>query len=349
MNALQGRFGERGATAVLVAILLAVLAGFLALVINVGHGYLIRNQLQNAADSAALAGARELNGTDAGVTAATDVAVDFAGRHKTDAQHKPENAVKVVPTLGDVEFGYWKPGQPRDSAFEVITGRTPTDLRWINAIRVKASRVSRPDGNTPMPVAMGPLLGKQVQDVGAEAIAVLGGPCKSNCPLPIAFASCLLLNEDGSIKCDQRFVFNSDTVDNIGFTNLSPDPSVNTELLREILTGGATACRRVKVGDPVGVANGAQIAPLADLFDSLAGLEKSAPVVELPGGCPAKFNEHGLAAKVIGFVKLKIIAAYGGQDKRLELQIQCDELTDDVEGHGCFFWGATPQQARLAK
>ena len=49
---------ERGVVAILVGMTLFVLAGMLALVIDLGHLYLAKAGLQNAADAAALAGAK---------------------------------------------------------------------------------------------------------------------------------------------------------------------------------------------------------------------------------------------------------------------------------------------------
>src|SRR5690349_18062863 len=51
---------QQGAVAVMVAVFLVVLAGMTALVLDIGHALVARNQLQNASDAAALAGARAL-------------------------------------------------------------------------------------------------------------------------------------------------------------------------------------------------------------------------------------------------------------------------------------------------
>ncbi|MHB1135060.1 MAG: pilus assembly protein TadG-related protein [Chloroflexota bacterium] len=66
------RRGERGQAMILFALLGTVLISFLALVIDVGNMYLVRRNLQNAADAAALVGAQNrlgdtlwLNGVDA--------------------------------------------------------------------------------------------------------------------------------------------------------------------------------------------------------------------------------------------------------------------------------------------
>ena len=51
---------ERGQVIVLVVVMLVVLLGFAALVIDVGYAYYAHRQLQASADAAALAGAQEL-------------------------------------------------------------------------------------------------------------------------------------------------------------------------------------------------------------------------------------------------------------------------------------------------
>jgi hypothetical protein len=53
--------GNRGAVVVLVAFLLFVLLGIAAFAIDFGYRHVVRNELQNAADAAALAAARELS------------------------------------------------------------------------------------------------------------------------------------------------------------------------------------------------------------------------------------------------------------------------------------------------
>ena len=64
------RRAERGAVAVIVAILLPVILATAGLVIDVGSWYVTKAQLQNAADAAALAGAADLPGSPASATTA---------------------------------------------------------------------------------------------------------------------------------------------------------------------------------------------------------------------------------------------------------------------------------------
>ncbi|WP_411828945.1 pilus assembly protein TadG-related protein [Paraburkholderia kururiensis] len=53
---------ERGAVAIVVALAIAVLIGFLGLALDLGKLYVVRSELQNSADACALAAARDLTG-----------------------------------------------------------------------------------------------------------------------------------------------------------------------------------------------------------------------------------------------------------------------------------------------
>ena len=76
----------------LFALLLVAICGFVALAVDLGMVAMARTQCQNAADSAALAGARTINGSaDSNLTAATANAQAAADANKLSRQ-----AVQVV-------------------------------------------------------------------------------------------------------------------------------------------------------------------------------------------------------------------------------------------------------------
>lgn len=97
---LKNRQG--GAVAVMVGISIVLLVGFLALVLDLGHVYVAKTELQNAADAAALSGAKELDGTAGtsctlsctpstsctGVTRAVCMAIATAGENNYDFSNK---------------------------------------------------------------------------------------------------------------------------------------------------------------------------------------------------------------------------------------------------------------------
>ena len=92
---------QKGAISVLVALTLPVLMGAGALAVDLAYLYVVRNELQNDADAAALAGARKLytqgasvlNWSAAAITASQAIALNRAAGHEL--------------TDGQVQTGYW--------------------------------------------------------------------------------------------------------------------------------------------------------------------------------------------------------------------------------------------------
>lgn len=147
---------ERGVTLALVALLLFVFLGVGALVVDLGLLYAARNELQNAADAGALAGARVLYNSDGQSinTSSNSVARDAAMENFSHGS-------KVEVDINEVQRGHWSFGlgssergfYPSDSATVInISNFTEKQLDemdgtdgnppFINAIRVTARRDS---------------------------------------------------------------------------------------------------------------------------------------------------------------------------------------------------------------
>lgn len=75
---------QRGAVAIMYALMLTVLLGFAGLAVDLGLVYYRKAQLQNAVDTLALAAAQRLNGTAAGVVNAVGQARDLAINMRID-------------------------------------------------------------------------------------------------------------------------------------------------------------------------------------------------------------------------------------------------------------------------
>ncbi|APG25740.1 pilus assembly protein TadG-related protein [Syntrophotalea acetylenica] len=149
---------QKGAVVVLVAILLIVFLGMAALAIDVYHLFVVRNELQNAADAAALAGARELYLDDG--SAINPNANTIA--YNTALQNLSEKiAVEVndySSNSGDVQRGHWSFSAERfdanDSLSAIAIGNyTTEDLDnpdpsinggFINAVKVVVRRQDKP-------------------------------------------------------------------------------------------------------------------------------------------------------------------------------------------------------------
>jgi len=141
---------RRGNVVVLAAVLMVVLMGMLAFAVDVGHMVLARNEVQNAADSAAMAAAARLA---AGADTASQVGKDFAGCNRVRKDYVSDQSV-------DVEFGTWN-----------IPARAFTsNPSSVNAVRVNVARDANHGGNVGLFFA--PIFGKRFHSVNASAVAM---------------------------------------------------------------------------------------------------------------------------------------------------------------------------------
>jgi len=208
---------QRGATLVIVTLLLFVFLGIAALAIDLGRIHVIKNELQNAADAGALAGAQVLymNNGEQVNDQANRVAFETATGNKSN-----NLAVEVNWTagtnLGDVQRGHWRFADrtftPNDSLAPVsLANVSEEDLDanpdFINAVRVVARREE-----TPAAFFFAQVLGFKDLAVTAEAVAYDGfagtlGPHEIDQPLAICQDS--ILNDSEEYSCNIGRMINS--------------------------------------------------------------------------------------------------------------------------------------------
>jgi Flp pilus assembly protein TadG len=100
MNApLARRRRQGGAIAIVFGLTLVVLLAMAGFVLDLGHLYIVKTELQNAADAAALAGAKELNQSGAGVDLAATQALKVASLNQYNF------STSLVLTDNDLAFG----------------------------------------------------------------------------------------------------------------------------------------------------------------------------------------------------------------------------------------------------
>lgn len=160
----KGRRREGGTAMVTVVGALASLIAVSALAIDVGLIWTARNQLQNVADAAALAGAAtmiDLSGPSVTLASSDAAIADIAGRHSAVA------TASVAIDPGDVTYGSWDPvSRSFDGAVDL------SDPDQVSAVSVAARLDGGP--NSPVPAFMSRILGRNAFDVGADATAYLG-------------------------------------------------------------------------------------------------------------------------------------------------------------------------------
>ena len=313
---------HRGATIIFVALAMVMILGFAALAVDVGYLYVVRNQLQNAADSGALAGAQVLY-NDAGTSVnefADDVGADYA------RSHLAEQAEVVVLSS---ERGHWsfatRTFTPNDSLdpvdlWDVTTEELDANTNFINAVRVTTRR-TRDAGTLPAHF-FGQIFGGPRAEVITSAVGYIGfaGTVEPDV-LDQPIAICENAIRDGSsYTCGVGRMINSGSnpaTGTGGWTNFSQQPCETTSVPTVkplVCLGNQTT---VTFGNDMGTVGGMQDTVFDDLVDCWARLGRPynrrvddppttpvrwrLPVIE----CPS--NNVLPCSRVIGTVEVDVV------------------------------------------
>ena len=182
--------GERGVAVIYVAILLVVLLGVTALAVDVGYMMVVRNQLQNAADAAALAAARKLGAIYEPMTYAQQQSyvctpTDLSSVAQAIALENVAGLESVKVLAPDVIIGQW------DSTAHTLT---PTYDR-PDAVQVTARRDDTvPDG--PIPRIFGVVFralgnaagGISISATATAALTGQGSSVPGGLPIPVGIS-----------------------------------------------------------------------------------------------------------------------------------------------------------------
>lgn len=189
--ASKRRRDQRGAVAITVAVLLTILLGFGALAIDVGYLFVVRNELQNAADAAALAGAPCIYPrAQCGNTKSTapDWATAQAQTVQSVALNKSSN-VTLVGYATDVTYGYW---DVTGSVKALQTTMPASPAVGEPAVQVVVTRSGTKNGGG-VPSFLAKVLGFQSVPESAVAVAVISNPGNvgAGALFPVAMTKCM--------------------------------------------------------------------------------------------------------------------------------------------------------------
>lgn len=347
----------RGASIVVFALVLPLLLAFVALVVDIGHFLQVRSQLQNAADAAALAGARDLDGTMAKLATARLAARYYAGEHVANGTPLSLDLNPNNDVAGDIVLGTWSFAQ------RVFTPAVAASMpSTINAVKVYGRRTAGRGGAVRAYFA--PLFGFAEKDLTVQAVAVGGGPSAA-CGFPLVLPDCAILDSAGQVRCNSTMTFGRATMDNVGFTLLLPSPPVNTPGINcEIMNAlgspqchshgscdCAKACNPTAMsGGAIYVSNGNNLSN--DAVDAInqavaqagaKGLFVQVPVLDSgglePGACGG-FQFNRLQA-IAGYANMRIVSADKGPPKTIQVSVDCTMTTDKSPGGGFFGYRST--------
>jgi len=266
---------QDGVTIVLIAVLLVVFVAFTALAVDISHLYSVRNELQNAADAAALAGAQVLYCPPAcsptcdprtcpSMGAAVNQAANDMGGNIAIA-NKSENVIveatwNAAANSGDVQRGHWSMSARDFTADPSLTAipianyttaeldsnrdaDTGADLHYINAVKAKVWRQASPANSF-----FARILGFNSFALSAEAVAYItfsGGlePFEVK-GAPIVICKQSIVDVNGNLTCTIGRMINSGntagTHNTAGWSNFSQSPCNNpsTSDTRPIVCNG---------------------------------------------------------------------------------------------------------------
>lgn len=269
----------RRANAAITALSLGVVLGFGALAVDVAYVRVANAQLQSAIDAATLAAAGRLDGTEAGLAAARQVAAEI---------------VALNPTLGSytldpdaIVFGRWA-----DGAFVPLSDSDAAD---INAVRIEA------DHGGLSAILAGAAFGRSEHATRARALAArpVGGPASEvECYLPFALPDCAYQHNATTNPPPLRVTFGNDKEDNIGWAHKTNANKTNIE---NQLNGFCT--EPIEVGGTLNMNNGQisnQITHVADIINTAkevlnsgeAGAAQDWPYDTFPEGPPRYGGAH---------------------------------------------------------
>lgn len=311
----------------IVAVALVVLLGMAALAIDLGYYYVIRNELQNAADAGALAGAQVLY-TAAPQGAQVNPGANDTARALIESNFSENSAVEVQ----SIERGHWsfttRTFTPNDSLqptslWGVTTAQLDVDTNFINAVRVITQRRGTASGGIAPPF-FARIFGSPSQPITATAVAYVGyagtlGPGEADQPIAICKQG-ITDPVTGVYSCGVGRMINSgqgnEGHQTGGWTNFSqPCETANANSVRPLVCGNGNP-EPVVLGVTMGTQGGEQQTTydrLMNCWSNNRALDTDGdtipdrpwsmtlPVIDCPG------NNVGPCSEVVGAVELNVV------------------------------------------
>lgn len=346
------RQNQQGSIIVLFGALILLLTGFAVLAIDVGRVFIVRSELQNAADAAALAGANCLTRNSA--TSATDCLSTVAtslnwsrAAAKAQAQlsqNQVDNRSISSANAGNaIDVGYWDVLNKRPSGGTLPTSVLSTSFSPLGsydkpAIRVTVSKATGQNGG-PILMLTRLLYGGSDVAMSATSVAVISSPAQVGAGnlIPMAINKCLFdtyWNTSGNAPYSankttlngvpqvigQPWVFRIGSSYHYGncdsgqWTTFGVDTNSASDLKSLINNGNPTA---LSIGDGTYIQAGTKTSGYNDLnnqFSDLNSADVLVPVVNYPTG----LDGVQTSIPIVAFAMFHITNIQGGSGKYME-------------------------------
>ncbi len=316
---------QKGAVTVLVALTLPVLLGAAALAVDLAYLHVVRNELQNDADAAALAGARALYKKHVSAldwTAASDTARSAISLNRA-AGHALSD--------GQIKTGYWDTHQTTAGLQGLPMTPSATDAPAVQVSLGKSDGQNRGSVRTFLANIWG------IPSVPVRVTAVAGvtspGSVKPGGLFPLAISECMYqkfwMTQSAKPRIDvttgKPYVFKIGSLYQYENCNSGEWSSLNIRapgantIETMIKTGNPVV---MSVGDEAWVQSGVKTSLYTDVKNCSTAGNRQCEYVVVP---TLSQVVSGTSASIVGFACLHVLNAVGGSDKYVlvEMSTQC--------------------------
>lgn len=335
---------QQGAALILAVLALPILLGFSALAIDFAYAYVVRNELQNAADATALAGTGCLYPrTECGnsTSSAPDFATASSRANTALALNKTENATIIN---GSIITGYWNASNP-SSGVHPVPGASD-----FPAVQVTIKKDTGLNGG-PVNTFIARIFGINTVPITSTATAIISSPgTVVHGLLPIAMTQCMYDNFWNSSSNQPKndpttgkpYVFKIGSSYHYGpcevgqWTSFFLDNNDTTTINGLITQGNPTP---LSIGTNTWIQPGTKTTLFTSVNDCSAAGNKSCEYVTVP--IVVDVSTHS-SVPIVAFACLHIISAAGGSDKSIkaEMSTKCPPL--ESSGIGPVYGAITP-------
>ncbi len=348
MNKPPSAAHQRGGILLISAAVLTMLLGFAALAIDLGRLMVVRNELQNGADAAAMAAvpclyrrAECLNtsATTPDWDTATSRALAFISKNKSE---------DVSLSNATVTAGYWNMnGTPATLQAKTITPG-PYDYP---AIQVQVRRTNGQNGGSVV-LSLANIIGTPGGSVWVTSTAVISHPASLS-PFPMVLSKCLYDtywdSTTGSPKLatqvnppgfdlpqiiGQPYFFKATSSYKVGICEAGQWSSLlidsnSTSTISNLITSGSP--QSIAIGDSLWVQPGSKTALYSDVSNCSAAGNKKCEYAMVPIIQDVSTHSH---QPVVAFACVHVLDGIGGSGKYVLFQMSADSVKCQNSGSG---------------
>jgi hypothetical protein len=366
---------HQGSYLVIFGGVLLVLTGFAVLAIDVGRIFIVRAELQNVADAAALAGANCLtrgtptNTTDCPSTMSTTLNWKLAtaiAETQLNQNQADNRSISTTDAGHVIDNGYWDLSNNRPSGQALATSSflstppSPIGTYDKPAIRVKVSKATGQNGG-PILMLTRLMFGGNDVSMSATAVAVISSPgtVLAGNLIPMAINKCLYdtywnsstntpynatattLNGVAQVK-GTPWVFRIGSAYHYGncdsgqWATFGNDTNSASDLKGLINNGNPTA---LNIGDTTYIQSGTKTSAYNDLQTKYpAGADVLVPIVNYPSGLDGVKS----SIPIVAFAFFHITDVQGGSGKYMEGYFKAGQSVIGSSGIGPSYGAYTP-------